>query len=128
MSKEKAKHKHGNRRRDHGRLGGLHSREQLVKRYILITFVLKVQSLIESANSARNSVMATVKHPRPSVEATWSVPYDLINSECDAMEWSSSETVPTAFLHEDHSPKVFDLFIQWVYTRKYNEEDGHVEA
>jgi hypothetical protein len=63
-----------------------------------------------------------------SLEATWSVPYDLINSECDSMEWSSSETIPTAFFHKDHSPKVSDLFIQWLYTRTYHEEDGYVEA
>jgi hypothetical protein len=44
-----------------------------------------------------------------------------MESECDGFKWQNYRTYD---LGPEHPLEVFDLFIQWLYTRKYQEKEG----
>jgi hypothetical protein len=44
-----------------------------------------------------------------------------MESECDEFKWQNSRTYD---LGPEHPLEIFDLLIQWLYTRKYQEKEG----
>jgi hypothetical protein len=65
--------------------------------------------------------MVTYKHLN-----TWSVHKKLMESECEGLQWRGGVS-GCACLEIQHHPDFFDLFVQWLYTGRYQEEDGLVQ-
>ncbi|CAN9089668.1 unnamed protein product [Alternaria alternata] len=53
----------------------------------------------------------------------WSIHKELMESECDGLKWQAGDCC-TYDLRPEFPLQVFDLFIRWLYTRKYQEKEG----
>lgn len=52
----------------------------------------------------------------------------LIESECQADQLEEDIYEDCYILGSEHEPATFDLFVQWLYTRKYQEKEGLAES
>ncbi|KAI4669713.1 uncharacterized protein J4E88_009996 [Alternaria novae-zelandiae] len=52
----------------------------------------------------------------------------LVESECQADQLEEDIYEDCYLLGSEHDPAIFDLFVQWLYTRKYQEKEELVES
>ncbi|CAI9626357.1 unnamed protein product [Alternaria burnsii] len=64
-----------------------------------------------------------VLQPDVFITREWSIHMTLMESECDKLKWQAG-FYRTYKLGPGHPHEVFGLFIQWLYTRTYQEKEG----
>ncbi|KAI4605120.1 hypothetical protein J4E83_010856 [Alternaria metachromatica] len=74
--------------------------------------------------STQNGTIDSILHRQTGRK--WSIHMTLVESECQAGRFKENIYKDCYILGSEHDPATFDLFVQWLYTRRYQEKQGLV--
>ncbi|KAI4906043.1 hypothetical protein J4E90_010958 [Alternaria incomplexa] len=75
----------------------------------------------------RDGRISTIGHQCFHKDTSWSIHKTLMETECEGIQWEEG-LIYDYYVGPEHDPEVFDLFVQWLYTQEYREEQGLVQG
>ena len=97
-----------------------------MRRYVANSNLLTSSHLLEITFSIQNGTIGCIRHR--ATGRKWSVHMTLVESECQADQLKEDLFGVGYVLGGEHDPETFDLFVQWLYTQKYQEKEGLAES